>query len=104
MKSKLTEKGQALILIVFGIVAMVALTGLAIDGSATYTNRQGAQNAADAAALAGALQLSLNNTSNVVSAATNVAQTNGSSSATNAVVTVNNPPSTGCGCQPPVQM
>ncbi len=97
MKSKLTEKGQALILIVFGIVAMVALTGLAIDGSATYTNRQGAQNAADAAALAGALQLSLNNTSNVVSAATNVAQTNGSSSATNAVVTVNNPPSTGCG-------
>jgi Flp pilus assembly protein TadG len=55
MKRKKSEKGQALILIVFGIVALIGMTGLAIDGGNAYSDRRNAQNAADTAALAGAL-------------------------------------------------
>jgi len=55
MKNYRSERGQALILIVFGIIAMVGLTALAVDGGATYADRRQAQNAADSAALAAAL-------------------------------------------------
>jgi Flp pilus assembly protein TadG len=56
MKPKLlNEGGQALILIAFGAIALFGITGLAIDGSNKYSDRRHAQNAADAAALAGAL-------------------------------------------------
>jgi hypothetical protein len=56
MKPKvLTERGQALILITFAAIALFAITGLAIDGSHKYSDRRHAQNAADTAALAGAL-------------------------------------------------
>ena len=57
MKTDRTQKGQALILIVFAVIGLLALTGLAVDGSVTYSNRQGAQNAAETAALTGALDL-----------------------------------------------
>jgi hypothetical protein len=50
-----TEKGQALILIAFGIVAILGLTALAIDGGNAFADRRHAQNAADNAALAAAL-------------------------------------------------
>src|SRR5512146_1530308 len=49
------ERGQALILIVLAIVALIGLTGLAIDGGNAYSDRRHAQNAADTAALAAAL-------------------------------------------------
>jgi len=49
------ERGQALILIVLAIVGMIGLVALAIDGGNVFSNRRSAQNAADAAALAGAL-------------------------------------------------
>src|SRR5512142_2991857 len=49
------ERGQALILIVFAIVALVGMTGLAVDGGMAYSDRRNAQNAADGAALAAAL-------------------------------------------------
>jgi Flp pilus assembly protein TadG len=49
------EQGQALILIVFGIIALIGMTGLAIDGGNAYSDRRNAQNAADAAALSAAL-------------------------------------------------
>jgi Tfp pilus assembly protein PilX len=35
MKTDQTQKGQALILIVLAVVGLLALTGLAVDGSAT---------------------------------------------------------------------
>ena len=58
MKLKLfKERGQALILIAFGAIALFAMTGLAIDGSHKYSDRRHAQNAADTAAVAGALAL-----------------------------------------------
>lgn len=49
------QRGQALILIVFAIVGLVAITGLAVDGGNAFSDRRQAQNAADAAAMAGAL-------------------------------------------------
>ena len=50
-----SEKGQALILIAFGIVALIGFTALTIDGGRAFSDRRHAQNAADTAALAAAL-------------------------------------------------
>ncbi len=55
MFSKKREKGQALIIIVFAIVALVGLTALSIDGGNAYSDRRNAQNAADTSVLAAAL-------------------------------------------------
>ncbi len=49
------QRGQALILIVLAVTALIAITGLAVDGGIAYASRRQAQNAADAASLAGAL-------------------------------------------------
>lgn len=49
------ERGQALILIVFAIVGLIGITALAVDGGNAYAENRRAQNAADAAALGGAL-------------------------------------------------
>jgi Flp pilus assembly protein TadG len=69
------EKGQALILIVFGIIALIGMTGLAIDGGSAYSDRRNAQNAADTAALAAALAQARGG--NINSAATDRATNNG---------------------------
>ena len=50
-----SESGQILVIIVFALVGLVGITGLAIDGSAAYADRRQAQNAADSASLAAAL-------------------------------------------------
>ena len=50
-----TERGQALILVVFGMVALIGMTALAVDGGSIYSDRRHAQNAADTAALAAGL-------------------------------------------------
>lgn len=49
------QRGQALILIVLATTALIAITGLAVDGGIAYAARRQAQNAADAASLAGSL-------------------------------------------------
>ena len=54
------ERGQALILIVGALIALMAFVTLAIDGGMVLYDRRSAQNAADAAALAGAYTLSWN--------------------------------------------
>ena len=77
MKTDRTQKGQALILIVFAVIGLIALTGLAVDGSATYSNRQGAQNAAETAALTGALDLANSHSSSAVGDAKGAAKTSG---------------------------
>ena len=56
MNRNISEKGQALILIAFGIVALIGFTALAIDGGRVFSDRRNAQNAADTAALAAALE------------------------------------------------
>lgn len=54
---RLRPRGQALVLIVAGIVGLIGLTALAIDGGNAYSDRRHAQNAADTSSLAGALAL-----------------------------------------------
>ncbi|HLO17304.1 MAG TPA: pilus assembly protein TadG-related protein [Anaerolineales bacterium] len=66
MKTIKSEHGQALILIALAAVGLFAFTALAIDGSAKFSDRRHAQNAADAAALAGAVALTNGKTSDVV--------------------------------------
>lgn len=51
-----SQRGQALILIAFGIVALVGFTALAVDGGRVFSDRRNAQNAADTSALAAALK------------------------------------------------
>ncbi len=51
------EKGQAVVLVAIALVALLALTGLAIDGGQLLALRRSTQNAADAAALAGVREL-----------------------------------------------
>lgn len=53
--NSVSERGQVLVLIALAIVGLVGITGLAIDGSMILADRRHAQNAADTAALAGAL-------------------------------------------------
>lgn len=52
---KSLEKGQVLIVFALAAVALFGFVGLAIDGSARFSDRRHAQNAADTAALAAAL-------------------------------------------------
>ena len=52
-----SERGQALIMIALAAVGLFAFTALAVDGSMVFSRKRQAQNAADAAALAGALSL-----------------------------------------------
>ncbi len=75
MQLNKSEKGQALILIVFGIVGLVGLTALAVDGGMAYSDRRHAQNAADAAAWAAALAYGRGQ--DVVTTVQAVANTNG---------------------------
>jgi Flp pilus assembly protein TadG len=67
---KSIEKGQALVIIVIAIVALIGMLALIIDGGMAYANRRSAQNAADAGALAGATELCKGNG---ITAATNQA-------------------------------
>lgn len=56
MKPKLfNERGQALIIIALAAIGLFGIAGLAIDGSIKFSDRRHAQNAADAAAMAGSL-------------------------------------------------
>jgi hypothetical protein len=49
------ERGQALVIITLAIIGLVGITGLAVDGGMAFSDRRHAQNAADTAAMAGAL-------------------------------------------------
>jgi hypothetical protein len=52
-QGKILEKGQAMIYLMIGMVVFLGFVALAIDGSMVLADRRHAQNAADAAALAG---------------------------------------------------
>ncbi|HLZ70736.1 MAG TPA: Tad domain-containing protein [Dehalococcoidia bacterium] len=56
------ERGQSLVLWALALVAIVGMAGLTLDGSNTVENRRKLQNAADAAAFAGAYDLPVSNT------------------------------------------
>ena len=48
-----TERGQVMVLLVLGVVALLGFTALAIDGGMVYSDRRHAQAAADASSLTG---------------------------------------------------
>src|SRR5512141_3125363 len=50
-----SQRGQVLIIFVFVIIVLIGFVGLAVDGGNVYADRRHAQNAADAAALLGAV-------------------------------------------------
>lgn len=64
--------GQIIVIFALGLVAMIAMVGLVLDGGSTFAQRRGQQNAADLAAMAGANEFLL---SGDKAAATVVAQT-----------------------------
>lgn len=59
------EEGQALIQVTLSIMVLLAFVALAIDVGRTYAERRNMQNAADAAALAGARELCLDRSTTV---------------------------------------
>jgi Flp pilus assembly protein TadG len=59
IQTKPGEKGQVIIIIAVAIIILLGFTGLAIDAGMVYSDRRFAQNAADAAALAGAAEAAL---------------------------------------------
>ena len=52
-KRESSESGQALVLLALAFVALLGFVALAIDGGMVYSNRRHAQNASDAASMAG---------------------------------------------------
>lgn len=79
MKQINNEKGQALIIIAIAAVVLIGFSALAIDGARVFEDKRHAQNAADTAALAGALAYSRNysNDAGMESAAQTRATENG---------------------------
>ncbi len=94
-KNKISERGQVLILLVFGIIALIGLTGLAVDGGGAFADQRRAQNASDSAALAAALAAARggNPSATAIAWATNNGYANDGIRST---VTVNHPPAVGC--------
>ena len=77
MKPKLLkESGQALVIFALAAIGIFGIVALAIDGSAKFSDRRHAQNAADTAAMAAALELA-RGTANWASNARNIADENG---------------------------
>lgn len=54
-KRSTSPRGQALVIVAVGMIALIALTALAIDGGNAYSDRRHAQNAADTSAMAAGL-------------------------------------------------
>lgn len=51
------QRGQSLVLVAFGFIGLLAMTGLAVDVGLVYARRAQLSNAVDAAALAGVVEL-----------------------------------------------
>jgi Flp pilus assembly protein TadG len=72
------DHGQIIVIFALGLVAMIAMVGLVLDGGSTYAQRRGQQNAADLAALAGANEYLINGIkTDAETVARNVAAANG---------------------------
>jgi len=87
------ERGQAMVLLILGMVGLLGFTGLALDGGALYTQRRRAQNTADNATLAAALKLAQGQSGAYVSEGMAVAAQNNydNDGVTNQVVVINPP-------------
>jgi hypothetical protein len=63
------EPGQIIVIFALGLVAIIAMVGLVLDGGSTFAQRRAQQNAADLAALAGANTYLLTGDQNLSTAA-----------------------------------
>ena len=89
------ERGQAIIIIALSAVVLFGFLALAVDGSSIFSDRRHAQNAADTAALAGALA-KVNNDPDWSNKARDRASQNGyTGDLIRSKVEVYNPPTTG---------
>jgi hypothetical protein len=88
------DRGAAIaIAFAIGAVVFIGMAGIATEVGAWYLTRRQADNAADAAALAGALALAAS--ADPLAAATNLATQNGFSNGGDVTVTISHPPTTG---------
>lgn len=72
------QEGQEMVLVAILLVVLILLAALAIDGARIYLARENVQNAADAAALAGAVELRTSGSwESAVKAAQAYAESNG---------------------------
>jgi hypothetical protein len=99
MFNQKSQRGQALILIVFGIVGLLAITALAVDSGNAFAARRRAQSAADNAALSAALAKV--NSQSLTDAAYGITRVNGFADST---VTIQNPPGPGCDGSTPTNL
>jgi hypothetical protein len=94
MMNKHSERGQALIIIALAMVGLVGIAGLVVDGGNAFQDRQKAQNAVDAAALASAYARIKGG--NLVDAALSTAAQNGyNNNGINNLVSLYTPPKDG---------
>jgi Flp pilus assembly protein TadG len=95
------EKGQAIVVLVLVIIGLLGALALAVDGGMILYDRRSAQNASDAAALAGAFELAndpwntVTLSNRIQSAALERARNNGYSVDTGKTVAVDFPPAEG---------
>lgn len=72
------NEGQIIVIFALGLVAMIAMVGLVLDGGSTFAQRRGQQNAADLAGMAGANEFLLSGDKTVAeTVARSVAAQNG---------------------------
>lgn len=88
------SRGQSMVLLALGFIGMLGFTGIAIDGGMLYSERRHAQNAADAASMAGALAI-LEGGSPVSAAAARAWANDYDNDGVSNWVTVNYPPVSG---------
>lgn len=110
MKDRSSERGQALVLIIFAIVALMGFAALAVDGGRIYAERRRAQSAADAAALSAAYEAAISKLPTheqvfvvAKAKALSTALENGYDGVTNNKIEVHSPPTHGdyeeCDCE-----
>ncbi|MBX3047964.1 MAG: hypothetical protein KIT46_06945 [Anaerolineales bacterium] len=93
-RSRSSESGQVIVLMALLLVGLIGAAALVVDGGRAYSERRSVQNAADNAALAGALALC--QSSDVTAAGRASAAQNGfDNSASGVTVVVNQPPLSG---------
>lgn len=88
--------GAVLIYTGFALAVLLGVGGLAVDAGMWYATKRSAQSAADAAAIAGALEVARGSDATTVETkAKSDAESNGYADSTGATITVNNPPTSG---------
>jgi hypothetical protein len=96
VKGIASDAGSVAILAAFSLPVLLGLTGVAAETAVWFELKRRAQNAADSAAVAGAIQRARGDTTNVLKSATRAATQNGfTNGVSDTTVSINHPPSSG---------